>query len=189
MQTPSFDGIRGYIRRRCPPMSACAHAPTREMGTSLRAWASRQCHCRLFCMALLFLMMERCRADVASAAAAGGGKFLADLAEGSEDRITPQHPKAPPPPLPEDVPPNSTLFNVVLEQGEWGVVIEDDAPNSEASFLMRIRTQRAMSHKSSTCTTCTTIICCRLQLCIPFIEFAVEPTTSKYNCIRLSGHC
>lgn len=106
---------------------------TIKMDTSVRALAWQQCRCcRIFWLALLFLIMGRCRA--ADIAAAAGGRMPV-FAAGSEDRIFPtQHPKAPP--RPRQVPPNSTLFKLELEQGEWRVAIENDASNSEARFLV-----------------------------------------------------
>lgn len=113
----------------------------REMNTSYRALAARKCRCYCLCfLALLFLVMEKCRtADVAAVpvvVAEGGRKIPpADIIKtGSKDR-TIRHPKAPPPPRPEDVPLHSTLVNIQLEQGEWSVIVRKDTPNSEASLL------------------------------------------------------
>ena len=46
-----------------------------------------------------------------------------------------QHPKAPPRPRQEDVPLTSTLFNLKLEGGYWGLLIDKDMPNADVSVV------------------------------------------------------
>lgn len=44
-----------------------------------------------------------------------------------------RHPKAPPSPQPDSIPPGSTHFNLDLEDGYWDVLIENDATVSEVT--------------------------------------------------------
>lgn len=62
-----------------------------------------------------------------------GSAAVAESGEAVSGGVSRQHPKAPPPPLQADTPPNSTVLTLKLEQGEWAVMIENDISESEVS--------------------------------------------------------
>ena len=97
------------------------------MGNLPRVLALRPLRYTSFCLIVIFLIIGWCRA-------AGENGSLSIEDPGSQDRVTrATHPKAPPLPTGEDIPPNTTLYRVVLEQGDWYVYIEDGASDSEVS--------------------------------------------------------
>jgi len=49
----------------------------------------------------------------------------------SQKRVTGYHPKSPPPPRIEDIPPNSIWFVLEFDQGLWSLTLDKNMSNSE----------------------------------------------------------
>eukprot|EP00903_Cladosiphon_okamuranus_P016547 g15265.t1 len=104
-----------------------------------------QFHYSSFCyIAILIITGWYRAAEGQDQPAAGDSHPLAVKDPGSQDPrsqysdIRKYHPKAPPRPLrDQDIPLNSKLVDLHLEQGTWSVVIEDDMPDSKVRDLIR----------------------------------------------------
>lgn len=100
------------------------------MGNLPRVLALRQLRYSPFCVIAILLIAGWC------GVAEGENDSLGAEDPGSLDRVIRRiHPKAPPLPREEERPPNSRLFNLGFEQGDWDVIIEDSASDSEVMVV------------------------------------------------------
>lgn len=108
------------------------------MGNLPRVLALRQLRYSPFCVIAILLIAGWC------GAAEGENDSLEAEDPGSLDRVIRRiHPKAPPLPREEERPPSSRLFNLGFEQGDWDVIIEDSASDSEVMVVYSYIKKRA----------------------------------------------